>query len=88
MSTKTLSTENDTLTGLWDCGKGTFEVLNRPNTESGYVIEGGCTVTDIETGTDGKVITLAAGDSFVLPKGSSVRFDISDRIQKFYVLSP
>merc|ERR1719499_1092689 len=45
LSTTVVGTENNTTTAIWDCGRGSFEVLERPNTESGYVLEGGCVIT-------------------------------------------
>lgn len=85
LSTNILCTENDTTSGIWDCQKGSFEVLNRPNTESGYVLEGSCVITDLDTQQSREV---GIGDSFVLQKGSNVRFDIGNHIKKFFVLSP
>ncbi len=42
-------------------------------------------ITDLVNGT---VSELGAGDGLVLPKGSSVRWDVLETTRKFFVIAP
>jgi len=69
--------------GAWACTAGGFlGTANRPTTEFFYVLEGLCFLT----GTDGIARRITAGDTVVLPKGWSGRWDIIEPIRKVFVV--
>lgn len=69
--------------GSWACTEGGFPgTANRPTTEFFYVMEGLCFLT----GTDGVARRVGAGDTVVLPKGWSGRWDILEPIRKMFVV--
>ena len=77
-------------TGIWECSAGSFSVLDRQNTESVIILQGGCTLTDLDCGGSGERgggLVLGVGDSAVLEKGSSVEWSIPEGgCKKFYVI--
>merc|ERR1711935_625365 len=68
-----LSKADDIKTGIWECAPGGFDVPDRQNNESVYILSGAVRITDM---LDGTVSELGPGDGLVLPKGSSVRWDV------------
>eukprot|EP00656_Telonema_subtile_P042393 TRINITY_DN4796_c0_g1_i4.p1 TRINITY_DN4796_c0_g1~~TRINITY_DN4796_c0_g1_i4.p1 ORF type:complete len:122 (+),score=28.28 TRINITY_DN4796_c0_g1_i4:171-536(+) len=80
-----LSKADDIKTGIWECSPGGFDVPNRANSESVYILSGLVRITDLVNGT---VSELGAGDGLVLPKGSSVRWDVLETTRKFFVIAP
>ena len=83
---KWVSQSNGVNSGIWECSPGSFEVLNRENTESIYILSGKVRLTDLKAGGEGKV--LEKGDSAVLECGSSVRWEVLETVQKFFVICP
>lgn len=70
-----------TYVGSWACTAGGFlGTSNRPTTEFFYVLEG----VAFLTGLDGIARRVTAGDTVVLPKGWSGRWDIVQPIRKVF----
>ncbi|MFF1360971.1 cupin domain-containing protein [Streptomyces sp. NPDC058297] len=67
--------------GIWECAPGGWPVVDRPNTETCYVISGRATLTDEETGM---AIEISAGDFVILPPGWTGRWDITETLRKAY----
>merc|ERR1712048_873243 len=70
--------------GLWECQPGGFPVVNRPSTETCYIIQGRATITN----QDGSKVELSAGSWHTLPTGWTGRWDISEKVRKLYVITP
>eukprot|EP00931_Biecheleriopsis_adriatica_P074428 TRINITY_DN48486_c0_g1_i1.p1 TRINITY_DN48486_c0_g1~~TRINITY_DN48486_c0_g1_i1.p1 ORF type:complete len:510 (+),score=81.64 TRINITY_DN48486_c0_g1_i1:47-1531(+) len=68
--------------GAWTCTEGGFPVVNRPTTETFYVLEGEGFITD----ADGTPHCFHSGDLVVLPKGWSGRWDILKPIRKIWAV--
>ena len=69
--------------GVWECTPGGWAIVNRPNTETKMMLEGTVTITP----ADGEPVELTEGDVFVLPKGWSGRWDITETVRKFYIIA-
>ena len=67
--------------GVWECTPGGWAILDRPNTETMMLLAGTVTITPL----DGEAVELTEGDVFVLPKGWSGRWDVTETVRKFYV---
>ncbi|ROZ86291.1 cupin domain-containing protein [Gordonia sp. OPL2] len=67
--------------GIWECEPGGWPVIDRPNTETCYIISGRATLTDDATG---QVTEISAGDFVTLPPGWSGRWDVTETIRKAY----
>ncbi|MEV0946864.1 cupin domain-containing protein [Rhodococcus sp. NPDC049939] len=80
---RTLSVDGstDAQIGIWECEPGGWPVIDRPDTETCYIISGKATLTDEETGTK---VDIAAGDFVVLPVGWSGRWDVTETLRKAY----
>lgn len=70
--------------GVWACTPGSWELLDRPDTESIRLLAGRARLTNA---ADGSSVELGAGDVLVLPKGWSGRWEILEDVRKLYVLS-
>ena len=69
--------------GSWHCTEGGWDsAAPRPTTESFYVLTGEASVTDL----DGTRHTFGPGDTVVLPKGWSGRWDVTKAIHKVWVV--
>ena len=82
---KTLPVESgsDAQIGIWECEPGGWPVVNRPNTETCYIISGRARLTDDETG---RVVEIAAGDFVTLPTGWTGRWDVIETVRKAYAI--
>ena len=69
--------------GVWECTPGGWAINDRPNTETMLLLAGTVTITPV----DGEAVELSEGDVFVLPKGWSGRWDITETVRKLYVLA-
>lgn len=69
--------------GVWQCEPGGWPVVDRPDTETCYIVSGRATITDDETGT---AVEISAGDVLVLPVGWTGRWDVTETLRKVYVV--
>jgi len=69
--------------GSWSCTEGGWDSpAKRLTTECFYVLDGEGSVTDL----DGTCHSFGPGDTVVLPKGWSGRWDVTKRIHKVWVV--
>ena len=68
--------------GVWECTPGGWPIVDRPTTETMLLLAGTTTITPL----DGEPVELTEGDVFVLPKGWSGRWDVTETVRKLYVL--
>jgi uncharacterized cupin superfamily protein len=82
---KTLPVESgtDAQVGIWECEPGGWPVVDRPNTETCYIISGRARLTDGETG---RTVDIAAGDFLTLPPGWTGRWDVIETVRKAYAI--
>jgi uncharacterized cupin superfamily protein len=69
--------------GVWEAEPGGWPILNRPNTETCYIVSGRATITDDDTGEKKEI---SAGHVIVFPAGWSGRWDVTETIRKVYTL--
>jgi uncharacterized protein len=67
--------------GVWECTPGGWAIHDRTDTETMMLLAGAVTITP----ADGDPVELVEGDVFVLPKGWSGRWDITETVRKLYV---
>jgi uncharacterized cupin superfamily protein len=70
--------------GVWSCTPGSWELLDRSDTETIRILAGRARLTNA---ADGSSVELGVGDVLVLPKGWSGRWEILEPVRKLYVLS-
>lgn len=70
-------------TGIWECAPGGWPVIDRPNTETCYILSGHARLTDDATGA---VTEIGPGDFVVLPVGWTGRWDIDEQLRKAYTI--
>ncbi len=68
--------------GVWECTPGGWAIVDRPTTETMLLLGGAATITP----ADGEPVDLVEGDVFVLPRGWSGRWDVTETVRKLYVL--
>lgn len=73
----------DAQIGIWECEPGGWPVVDRPDTETCYIVSGKATLTDDETGT---TVDITAGDFVVLPVGWTGRWDVTETLRKAYAI--
>ncbi len=80
---RTLPVESGTAAqvGIWECEPGGWPVVDRPDTETCYIIAGRARLTDEATG---RVVEITAGDFVTLPPGWSGRWDVIETVRKAY----
>jgi uncharacterized cupin superfamily protein len=81
MSSLDFSTPGDVRVGVWECEPGGWPVVDRPTTETCYILSGRATITDDATGHS---FEITAGDVIVQPKGWTGRWDVSETIRKVW----
>jgi uncharacterized protein len=81
-ATRPLCTVGSASTGSWHCTEGGWECPVRESTEVFYVLEGAGSVTD----TDGHKHDFAAGDTVILPRGWSGRWDVTKAMQNVWLV--
>lgn len=74
---------DDAEAGIWECQPGGWPVVDRPTTETCYVLSGRATLTDAGTGA---TTVITTGDFVVLPRGWSGRWDVEETLRKVYVI--
>jgi uncharacterized cupin superfamily protein len=68
--------------GVWDCSPGRMLEEQHAEDEFCTIIAGRVGIVDNETGTEE---IFVAGDSFFLPKGSSLTWIVYETVRKFYM---
>ena len=71
----------DVRVGVWEAEPGGWPVVDRPDTETCYILSGRATITDAASG---EKYEISAGDVVVQPKGWSGRWDVTETIRKVY----
>ncbi len=71
------------LSGVWECAPCVEDIEAYPVHEMMTVISGSLTVTN----ADGTAETFTSGDSFYIAKGTKLRWEITDRLRKFYMIA-
>ena len=71
------------LTGVWQCAPCREEIDAYPVHEMMSVISGSVTITN----ADGSADTFTAGDTFFIPKGTKLVWEITDTLRKFYMIA-
>ncbi len=67
--------------GIWACTPGGWSITDRPDSETVHIMGGRCRLTNV----DGTSRELGPGDSALLPRGWSGRWDILEPLRKFYL---
>jgi uncharacterized cupin superfamily protein len=83
LRTLTVPSGTDAQIGVWECEPGGWPVVNRPNTETCYIVSGKAKITDDETG---QVVDVSAGDFLTLPPEWSGRWDVTETVRKVYAI--
>ena len=83
LSTLPVESGTEAQVGIWECAPGGWPIINRPNTETCYIISGRALITDDETG---QTVEIAAGDFLTLPPGWSGRWDVIETVRKAYTI--
>ena len=73
----------DAQVGIWECEPGGWPVVDRPNTETCYIISGRARLTDDETGTKSR---SPPAISSPCPPGWTGRWDVIETIRKAYAI--
>ncbi|NMO00935.1 DUF861 domain-containing protein [Gordonia sp. TBRC 11910] len=81
LATLTVDAAAPAQVGIWECRPGGWPVVDRPDTETCYIISGRATITDDASGT---TVDVSAGDFLTLPVGWSGRWDITETLRKAY----
>ena len=68
--------------GSWTCSPGSFPSSQRTTTEAFHVLEGVCFLTNV----DGSAQRCVPGDTIMLPKGSSIHWDVIEPVKKIWVI--
>jgi uncharacterized cupin superfamily protein len=71
----------DVKVGVWEAEPGGWPIVNRPDTETCFIVSGRATITDDDTGEKREI---SAGDVIVFPTGWSGRWDVTETIRKVY----
>jgi uncharacterized cupin superfamily protein len=69
--------------GVWECEPGGWPVVDRPDTETCYIVSGRAKITDDDTG---RVVEVGPGDFVVLPPGWTGRWDVVETLRKVYTI--
>jgi uncharacterized cupin superfamily protein len=83
LKTLTVDPGTNAQTGIWECQPGGWPVVDRPNTETCYILSGQARLTDDETG---EVTEIGPGSFVVLPPGWSGRWDVIETVRKAYTI--
>ena len=68
--------------GVWECTPGSWPIENRPDTETVYVLSGKGVIEN----DDGSRLEIKEGSVFVLPKGWTGRWRITETLRKVYAI--
>ena len=77
------SDDKKTSAGVWECAPCIEEFDDYPDDEMITVISGSVTLTN----ESGDSETFVSGDTFFIAKGAKIRWEITEKLRKFYVVS-
>ena len=77
------TTDDSTLTGVWECAPCLEEFESYPVHEFMTILSGSLTLTN----GDGESEVFTTGDSFFIPKGARITWQITEKLRKFYMMS-
>ncbi len=75
--------DGSTWTGVWECAPCIEEIDNYPVNEMMTVISGSVTLTN----ENGDSETFTSGDSFFISKGAQIKWHITEKLRKFYMIT-
>ncbi len=67
--------------GVWQCSPCTERIVDYPYDQCCFVLEGSLTITDEQ----GHAETFNPGDSFIIPRGFSGLWQMTERYRNFFV---
>ena len=76
------SPEQGPIVGIWSCTPGSFEKSSQPMNEFVNVYEGEI----VGTVNDGDPVILNPGDSFFVPKGAKIRWEVRKTVSKYLMV--
>jgi uncharacterized cupin superfamily protein len=77
------SDDKKTSAGVWECAPCIEEFDDYPDNEMMTVISGSVTLTN----ESGDSETFTSGDTFFIAKGAKIRWEITEKLLKFYMAS-
>ena len=77
------SDDKKTAAGVWECAPCIEEFDEYPENEMITVISGSVTLTN----ESGESETFTSGDTFFIAKGAKIRWEITEKLLKFYMVS-
>lgn len=77
------SEDKGTWTGVWECAPCIEEIPSYPVNEMMTVISGSVTLTN----ENGDSETFTSGDTFFLAKGARIKWHITEKLRKFYMIT-
>ena len=75
--------DESTLTGVWESAPCREEIESYPAHELMTILSGSVTLTDAKGESD----TFTAGETFFVPKGTKLTWEITETLRKFYMIS-
>jgi uncharacterized cupin superfamily protein len=77
------SDDQKTSAGVWECAPTIEEFDEYPDHEMMTVLSGSVTLTD----EYGNSETFTSGDTFFIAKGSKIRWEITEKLLKYYMVT-
>ena len=77
------SDKTSTAAGVWECAPCIEEFDEYPENEMITVISGSVTLTN----ESGDSETFTSGDTFFIAKGAKIRWEITEKLLKFYMVA-
>jgi uncharacterized cupin superfamily protein len=75
--------DESTQTGVWECAPCIEEIDSYPVHEIMTILSGSLTLTNEE----GESEIFTSGDTFFIPKGARITWQITEKLRKFYMMS-
>ncbi len=76
------SPDNGPIVGIWHCTPGIFEQASQHFNEFVNVYQGEI----VATLNDGESVMLKPGDSFFVPKGAKIRWEVRETVAKYLMV--
>merc|ERR1712166_68535 len=77
--------------GIWECTPGKFDCTNgrKGSTETIYILPGRATLYDLDANGENPKFRadLIPGTLHILPKGCAIRWEVTEKIRKIYLIS-